>query len=276
MAEILAARHGIDIAAIAERVDRSVTERDVEEYHASRPGSRRSPLPTDVRDHLDDLYPHNRVQRLLVIGAGRGAVQILDVLTRDPRQRAVGLLDENPAMTGKTVMGCPVLGSTSDAHRLWEEELFDAAVISISTSIEARVRIFDACTAAGIRFANVVDPSALVLSNATLGAGNVILELCHIGAATTIGDNNFMSARTHLEHHNTVASHNTFGPCVVTSSRVEIGSRSRLGTGIFVEPGILIGDDSVVASGAVLTRNVPPATVVKVKTTTELRSTTGD
>jgi sugar O-acyltransferase (sialic acid O-acetyltransferase NeuD family) len=268
-AEILAQRYQLDIEALAAQKGGTVTEQDVEDARAGKTNQKVSVV---ARDLVDDVYPSNRVQRLLILGAGRGAVQILDVLTRTPHQRCVGLLDDDSKVHGKHVMGYPVMGGMGEGERLWKEGVFDALVISISTSIQARVKLFTQYM--GIPFANVIDPSALILSNTALGTGNVILALCHIGACTAIGNNNFMSARTHIEHHNVMGDHCTFGPGVFTSSRVKIGNRVKFGTGIFIEPGITIGDDAIVASGAVLTRHVPANTIVKVKTTAQLRERT--
>ncbi|MCI0353364.1 MAG: hypothetical protein L0Z53_28430, partial [Acidobacteriales bacterium] len=270
-AEILARRYHLDIEVLAAQKSDTVTEQDIED---ARAGKSNQKTPIAVRDVVDDLYPSNRIQRLLILGAGRGAAQILDMLTRIPTQRCVGLLDDDAKVHGKFVMGYPVLGGMEASERLWKDHFFDAVVISISTSIKARVNLFEQYTSAGIPFANVIDPSALVLSNTSLGTGNVILALCHIGACSAIGNNNFMSARTHIEHHNSMGDHCTFGPGVFTSSRVVIGQRVKFGTGIFIEPGITIGDDAIVASGAVLTRHVPARTIAKVKTTVQLRERT--
>jgi len=270
-AEILAKRYGADLEALAAQKGDTLTEQDIEDFRAGRFG--RKPAPA-ARDLVDDVYPTNKVQRLLILGAGRGAVQILDALTRIPGQRCVGLLDDDTSVHGKTVMGCPVLGAMGEGARLWQEHFFDAVIISISTSIKARVKLFQQYTSAGIPFANVIDPSALVMTSASLGTGNVILALCHIGTCAAIGDNNFLSARTHIEHHNIMGDHCTFGPGVFTSSRVKIGQRVKFGTGIFIEPGITVGDDSIVASGAVLTRHIPARTIVKMKTAVQLRERT--
>ena len=52
---------------------------------------------------------------------------------------------------------------------------------------------------------------------------------------------------------------------MVTSSRVRIGDRVRFGTGIFVEPGVEIGADAVIASGLALVQHIPEKSVVKAK-----------
>jgi acetyltransferase-like isoleucine patch superfamily enzyme len=54
----------------------------------------------------------------------------------------------------------------------------------------------------------------------------------------------------------------------MTSGEVRIEDRVRLGTGIFVEPKVTIGEGSVVTSGATVVRSVPPGHAVKTKVVT--------
>ncbi len=276
-AELLAQRHNIDLAQVPAAGER-ITEADVQVYLAARAAAgsaatlaegrqMRSPSPktTEILDLVDDRYEANRVQRLLILGGGNGAVQIIDALAKLPQQRAVGILDDNAAIHGKTIAGVPVLGpiDVERALDMLAAHRFDAAVISISTSIPARRRIFEQWKGRGVAFANVVHPSCVVGINTSWGEGNILMAFCHVGACATIGDNNFLSAYCGIEHHCTLGSHCSFGPAVVTSSRVQIGDGVRCGTGIYIEPGIRIGEGSVIASGLALTQHIPAHSLLK-------------
>ena len=266
-AEALAKRHGIDLSVVPTQQER-ITEADVQAYLASRTTPIGAPVGgTAVADLVHDRYPTGRAQRLLIVGGGNGAVQIIDALRQAPHQQAVAIVDDNQSLWGKRVAGVPISGpidAGQAAARLAAGE-FDAAVISISTSIPARERIFVQWQAVGIPFANVIHPSVVVGMNVSWGEGNVVLALCHIGACAVIGDNNFLSAYCSIEHHNVLGSHCSFGPSVVTSSRVRIGDRVRFGTGIQIEPGVTIGGDSVIASGLAIWQDVPARSLLKAK-----------
>lgn len=258
-AELLAQRHGIDITQVPAAGDR-ITEADVRAYMAAPPVH----APTDL---VYDRYPGSRPQRILIIGGGNGAVQIIDALAGSRQQQAVAILDDNAALLGRRVAGVPILGAIDVARGadLLATGEIDAAVISISTSIPARSRIFEAWKAHGIPFANVIHPSCVVGMDVQWGEGNVVMALCHFGACATIGDNNFLSAFCSIEHHCVLGSHCSFGPGVITSSRVRFGDRVRCGTGIFIEPGVTIGAESIIASGLAITQNIPPRSLLKAK-----------
>ena len=263
-AQIMAKRFGIDPAELAQS-GQKITEEEVRRYAENRnmsPHSNRTQIDT-VRDR----YPEGKIQRILILGGGDGAVQVLDVLAKTPGQQAVAILDDNADLQGKKVNGVSVTGSI-DIERivgLYEGSEFDAAVISISTLINLRAQIFEKLKGRGIPFANVIHPSVVRGINVKLGEGNVIMAFSHLGACVSLGDNNFISAYCSIEHHNEVGNHCSFGPGVITSSRVIFGDQVRCGTGIFIEPKITIGARSVIGSGCIIWRNVPEGAVLKSK-----------
>ena len=262
-AELLARKHGIDLSRI--ECSGVVKEEDVQALIGRQPQEL-------GRDLVDALYPGNLQRRLLVLGAGQGAVLVINTALRSRHHRIVGILDDDASLKGNTVLAIPVIGPIKEVGRLWEEEIFDCLIISFGTDLEGRARVFEELSPLGIPFANVIDPSVSFDSNVTIGMGNVILAYCRIGACSIVGDNNFLSAYVNIEHHNVLGNHCTFGPGVMTSGSVRIGDRTKFGTGIFVEPGVQIGSDCSVASGVVLTTDVPSSSWVKSEITHRIRT----
>jgi sugar O-acyltransferase (sialic acid O-acetyltransferase NeuD family) len=272
-AEISARKAGLDLEKLRAEVPGTgvITELDIQGYlqRCGRPTL--APEVSDASDTVDDVYVANRQQRLLIIGGGLGAVQVLDSLTRIENQRATAIVDDNPKLHGKTVMGIPVLGGREEIEALFRQELFDAGVVSVSTSIDFRQRMFEKLAQLGIPVANVVDPTSRVLMNAVLGVGNVILAYCHIGSCAVVGNGNFLSPYVDIEHHCRVGDFCTFGPGVMMSSLVTIGDCVKFGTGIFIEPKLSIGANSIIGSGAILARNIPENSIVKTRVSYTIR-----
>jgi sugar O-acyltransferase (sialic acid O-acetyltransferase NeuD family) len=260
-AEVLALRHGMDITLLAKNIENGTrfSEEDVLKLI-----SQKNELVSPAADQISRRII-NRTQRVLILGGGNIAVLLLDILARIPHQTAVGILDDNPALHGTTVLGCPVLGNLEEIHQLWEKGFFDVTTLAIGV-LPLRAELYNKFTQADIPFGNVIDPSALILADVAMGNGNLIMGFCRIGPQCNLGNNNFLSAYVNLEHHNTLGDHCTFGPGVFTSGGVQIGSRTRFGTGIFIEPRLGIGSDVTIASGAILTTNVPDNITVRTKT----------
>ncbi|OFW49753.1 MAG: hypothetical protein A2146_02020 [Actinobacteria bacterium RBG_16_67_10] len=104
-----------------------------------------------------------------------------------------------------------------------------------------------------------------------LGRGSLVENDTSIGAMTRIQAEAYITAYSTLEDHVFIA------PCVVTTNdnfmgRTErrhelmkgptIRRGARIGGGAVLCPGIEIGEEAFVGAGAVVTKNVPPRTIV--------------
>ena len=266
-AEILAKRHGINIEDV-KGIGR-IQESDVL-IHIEQITNKKS--TTILGDMIDDVFQANRQTRIIIIGAGRGAVQVIDAINRLPNMRTVGIVDSNNDLLNNTLMGVKIIGDLKSINKLKSSNIFDEAIIAFSNDIDARTKVFNELKEKEIQFANIIDPSVSIHSNYDIGEGNIIIANSRVGACAVIGDNNFFSAFTGIEHHCKIGSGCTFGPGVITSSRVYIGDKVKFGTGIFIEPGINIGDNSIVASGSILTIDVPADSICKSRIETTIRA----
>jgi acetyltransferase-like isoleucine patch superfamily enzyme len=252
----LAQRHGIDLSTLPG--GGLLTSRDVEAALADSQRLSLADLPQPLR--VDEGR-----RRVLLLGAGLGATQVLDILGHDPEQVAVALVDDESVRWGDEVEGVPVVGGRARIRELVEQGWVDAAIITISTSIAARTLLREACEEHGLTLTNAIDPTARIASGVQMGVGNVVAAFCHLGVGAVVGDNNFLSAYNSFDHHSTLGSDISTGPGCMTSGLVTLGDRVRMGTGIFVEPKVRIGDDAIVASGSVVVSSVPDGHVVKAR-----------
>jgi sugar O-acyltransferase (sialic acid O-acetyltransferase NeuD family) len=235
-----------------------ITVKHVEEAAAAAP-------PADLPEPL--AAPPG-VQRVLLIGCGQGAQQVMEIFHARGDMTAVGIVDDDSARWGATVEDVPVVGGAQRLEQLFAAGAFDAAIVAISTSIPARRKFRELLGRLGIPLANAIDPTARIARDVQMGGGNVICAFCHIGAATVVGENNFISAYNSFDHHNVLGSDSSTGPGCMTSGDVQLGDGVRLGTGIFVEPHVTLGDEAKVASGAIITASVPAGHTVKTKVVT--------
>lgn len=247
-----AAELGVDLATI--RRDGMITVSDVEAAAAHS-------LPP----FLAPLDAPAGVVRVVLIGGGNAAMQVMEILRTDAGKRIVGIVDDTPAKRGRAVQGIPVIGPTSALGELRRAGAFDAAICAFGAPVEARRRFREVCAREEIPLANAIDPTARIASDATIGAGNVVCAFVHLGTGAVLGDNNFLSAYNSYDHHARIGDDCSTGPGCMASGNVTIGSRVRLGTGIFVQPGVRIGDGAQVASGAVIVSDVPERHAVKTR-----------
>lgn len=271
-AEIVANRLNVDISALAaERPDRTIVEADVIAAGAGAMTAEDAQGLYDEagdvpvrRDLMEERHPKGGPERILLLGGGAGAGQLtVDILSRIPDQRAAGILDSNIDVHGCTVGGVPVMGGLDRAEELWRAGFCDSVIILFTQDNAERHEAFDRLKSAGVPFANILGPGTQVLGHVAMGEGNLIMGNCYIATGVTLGDNNFLASQSCIEHHSTVGSHCTFGPRTTTSGAVTVGNGVKTGMGVCVEPYRTIGDDALIASGSVITTDIPARSIVK-------------
>jgi len=259
-AQQLAEEHRISLAAI--NTGKLITQKDVEAYIREGFSQNYSQMPSP-------LTARAGVERVLLIGGGTTASQIISILLDDPGKMAVACVDDNPSVWGQEIGGVPIVGGSDRLGELHSEQTIDSAILAIGGNyIPARVKLRELCDRLGIPLANAIDQTARLSADARIGRGNVISAFCFLGPGSAMGDNNFISAFNSFDHHSVIGSDTCTGPGCIASGTVKIGSRVRLGTGIFIEPNLELGDDAQVASGAVILRSVPAGHAVKTKVIT--------
>jgi acetyltransferase-like isoleucine patch superfamily enzyme len=119
--------------------------------------------------------------------------------------------------------------------------------------------------------------NVLVREHTTIGDHVVIGTNTVIDGAVSIGNFVKIESNCYIPTHTTIGSRVFFGPGVtLTNDRYPLKLRNEyvpqgpviedgvtLGGGVVVLPGVRIGHDSFVAAGAVVTRDVPPLSLVR-------------
>jgi acetyltransferase-like isoleucine patch superfamily enzyme len=164
----------------------------------------------------------------------------------------------------------PSLGAASTASRepLPPAEIGDGTIVSTGAIVFAGAKI-------GARVIlgdeSCVRERVTVGDDVVLGRGSLIENDSTVGAMTKIQAEAYITAYSTLEDHVFIA------PCVVTSNdnlmgRTErrhdliegptIRRGARIGAGAVLCPAVEVGEEAFVGAGAVVTKDVPPRTIV--------------
>lgn len=176
---------------------------------------------------------------------------------RDAGFEVIGFLDDKPdALDGYN--GYPnILGAVEN----WPVNREDCFVCAIGNSVqrEKYARIIE--SKHGV-FATVIHPSAYIGPNVHIGTG------CIISPQSVVDCDLMLGKHVVVNVHAFVAHDCILEDCVTLSPNVHLGGRSVLrkdaflGIGATVIPDIEIGKGTIVAAGAVVTKNVPPNVLV--------------
>ena len=169
------------------------------------------------------------------------------------------------AVLGKS----PSLARRSSAPRVEAEPLELGAGVTVCTQ---------AIVFAGARIGagSIVGDQAYVRERATIGADTVIGRASGVDNDVTIGTRVRIQSQVYLTAYTVIEDDVFIGPCAMTTNDPTIGRHGpdytlqgatlrracRIGGGAVLLPGVEVGEEAVVAAGAVVTSDVAPHKVV--------------
>ena len=200
---------------------------------------------------------------LFLIGGGYGAYQILDIIVTSSDFYLEGYFDDSED-TKLELLGIKRFGDANEETILKLLEGYEEKNVSIAVSNNTQIRKkFESLQEHGINLPKLIHPSAVIGTNVKIGDGTTIFGGVHIGADTEIGELSFISSNSTIEHHNLIGKAFCCGPGFSTSGIVQIGDFVRAGINVGVEPFLKIGNEAILASGVIITKNIEDKTIVK-------------
>lgn len=120
-------------------------------------------------------------------------------------------------------------------------------------------------------FTNIIHPSAMISSFATVGDGNMILHGVIVQASARIGHHVILNTGSQVDHDCSIGDFVHIAPGAILCGNVQIGEGSFVGTGAIIIPGKKVGAWSIIGAGSVVIDNIPdyvvavgnPAKVIK-------------
>lgn len=175
-------------------------------------------------------------------------------------------IDDNTVI-GKQLMKSPRSATTKE-QKLAPAKIGNNCLIGTSAVIYAGAVLGEKILVADLA---TIRENVSVGDFTIVGRGVAIENVCKIGAYCKLETNVYITAYSELEDYCFIA------PCVATSNDnymardkerfkhfkgVTVKKGGRIGLNATILPGKIIGEDSQVAAGAVVTRNTPPKKIV--------------
>ncbi len=186
---------------------------------------------------------------VLVVGGG-GHAKVVIATLHALGHVAAGVLDDDPATEGASVLGVPVVGSTD---RLRTH--VGPAVLAVGSN-GVRQRLAE--TYADTEWLSLVHPRATVHSSVHLGLGTVVFAGAVVQPDVTVGQHVVVNTGATVDHDGHIDDFAHLAPGVHLSGGVTVGEGALLGVGACVAPGITVGAWGVVGAGAAVVRDLPP------------------
>ncbi len=178
--------------------------------------------------------------RMYIIGASTLGEIALEVIVRSGANDILGFYDDissKNSFCGKPILGkLEALYSNPDAVK-------QGVFIAIGDNSN-RNKIYEKMKEMNIPLVNVIDPTAVVEQNCSIGVGNLIMANSYIGVQTKIGDCNLIFPGVSITHHNVVGDCNFFAPNVSVGGYTQIKNECKFGLNSGVAPYIHLDSET--------------------------------
>lgn len=206
-------------------------------------------------------------EEVVIVGAAGQGRMCIDIIERMTASGAAdlkvrGVYDDAPSdddLTKLATRSVPYLGTI--------QKLIDTAdtpnvVVGIGYP-QPRRNVAQRLQQHDFTYPVLVDPSATLGTDLTLGAGVVIGAGANVSTATTVGDFVHLNPGVIVGHDVTLGDHAAINPGAIISGNVNVGASALVGAGAMILQGLEIGPEATVGAGAVVTKPVSSKTTVK-------------
>ncbi|MFY8127193.1 MAG: acetyltransferase [Chitinophagaceae bacterium] len=197
---------------------------------------------------------------LILIGANNPeTLRMISAINKPEKKiNVIGFLDNDESKVDSNFWGYTVLGKTSNIKTDYLKNCF--FVNLITGNMAARFEVSKEIAKQGGKFANFIHPS-VNLEMVELGVGNYIQESVVVQACVTIGNNSSIHIGSMVGHECKIGNSSFIAHGCNLSGFTNIEDGVFLGAGVSTVPRVTIGKWSIIGTGAVVTKDIPPFSV---------------
>jgi sugar O-acyltransferase (sialic acid O-acetyltransferase NeuD family) len=246
-ARALAESLGMDLAELPS--DRLITEETVRRL---------------AQTGLDISLPASDRPYILVYGAGGHAKSIMEIVFQKENFVISGIVDDDRDLTGKKVLGIPVLGTRVVLPQLIALGVNQAANgVGGILDFNVRIKIFDLLESAGFSFPALVHNRATVEPSAKVADGVQVFANAYVGSEVILEPRCMINTNAVISHDCIIGTYSHIAPGALLAGHVQVGARSLVGMGVTTTIGVRIGDGARIGNGAILLADVPDRIIIQ-------------
>jgi sugar O-acyltransferase (sialic acid O-acetyltransferase NeuD family) len=201
---------------------------------------------------------------ILVYGAGGHAKSVTEMVLQQENYTISGIVDDDPNLTGKKVLGIPVLGARVLLPQLIAMGVKLAANgVGGILDINVRIKIFEMLEGAGFSFPALVHNCAFVEPSAKVEQGVQVFANAYVGSEAILESRCMINTNAVVSHDCIIGPYSHIAPGALLAGHVHVGARTLVGMGVTTTIGMRIGDWARIGNGAILLADVPDRTIIQ-------------
>ena len=195
--------------------------------------------------------------KLLILGAGGHGKVVSEIAQLMKQWEEIAFLDDREDIS--EVLGIPIVGKLADLSALRSE--YEYAFVAIGSNT-ARLKWTEKLSHHDFKIPTLIHPSSTVSAKSFIEEGTVIMAGAVINPDTKIGRSCIINTASTIDHDCILQEGVHTSPGVHLGGTVKVGKRTWICIGATIINNINIGCDSVIAAGAVVTKDVPSNVLV--------------
>ena len=197
-----------------------------------------------------------KLEHIILLGGGKHCASVIDSMRNQGLYHPVGILDI-PEKVGTSIQGVPII-NTDDHMAMYFNNGIKQAFVSIGSveNTAVREKLVKLATETGFSFPNIIDPSAIVSSQAHLDEGVFVGKGSIINVSTKIGAHAIINTGSIIEHDCEVGAYVHVAPGTTFSGGVKIGNYTHIGTNSTVIQEVSIGSRTLIGAGSVVIKDI--------------------
>lgn len=194
----------------------------------------------------------NKMDDIVIVGFGGHARSVADSIIREEKYNIVGYTD---------LVGCnccyKYLGSDDVLKNLYEDGVHNVALgVGFMGNSYVRDSLVILLKAIGYEFPVIVDPSAIIAQDVSIGEGTFIGKNVVINAESKVGKFCIINTGVIAEHENEIRDYSHIAVGAILCGNVSIGHHSFIGANATVIQGRKIGNNCIVGANSTVLSHV--------------------
>ncbi len=195
-------------------------------------------------------------KKLILIGGGTHAQSIIDTINSMGYYKIVGIIDTKEKQN-ILVSGVKIIGEEKDLAYYFNKGI-RSAVIAIGSigKVERRIHAYEICKKIGYQFPNIIDKSAVISHDITIGEGNFIGKGAIVNAKVHLGNGCIINTGSIIEHGSSIENFVHIAPGSVLCGNVWVGRNTHIGAQSTIIQNVTIGENTMIGAGSLVLTDI--------------------
>jgi sugar O-acyltransferase (sialic acid O-acetyltransferase NeuD family) len=191
------------------------------------------------------------MDKIYIFGSGAQGRVVLDILLSQYPNSSFYFVDDNPEIQGQLINKIEVISQV--------KMFFHSSNPNIHIAIgnnELRSKLFNEFSSKNCKLINAIHSTAVVVSSATIGNGNMVGIHSIVNSNANIGNGCIINTNVIIEHDSVIEDFSSISPGAVIGGRVNIKEKAFISSNATIHARLEVGSKAIIGMGAVVTKNV--------------------